>query len=74
MATILTIVIRVLLAAMLGIVGLLALLSGIYQSLDRDFALFGGPGAVVLVFVLIGVGLLYGSGRLFKTTLSLPRA
>lgn len=65
------IILRVLLAAGLGAVGLLMFLIGIYLPLERDFALLGGPGAVALVLVLIGLGLLYGSGRLFKNTLTI---
>jgi len=74
MAAILILLIRVLLAAMLGLGGLLALLIGIYLAFNREFVLLGGPGVVMLVFLLIGTGLLYGSGRLFRTTLTLPAA
>lgn len=74
MTTILILLIRVVLAAMLGFAGLLGVLTGFYLACNRDFVLFGGPGAAMLLFVVAGLGLLYGSGRLFKTTLTLPAA
>ena len=70
MAMVAILLIRVFLALVLGALGLFAVLVGLYLTLNRGFVPFGGPGAVALVFVLIGCGLLYGSGRLFKRTLA----
>ena len=74
MARIVIIFIRVFFAVVLGLLGILATLQGIYMLAFRDFVLFGGPGAAMLVGMLVGVGLMYASGRLFKTTLALPAA
>jgi hypothetical protein len=65
----LIILLRVLFAAMLGLAGLLLLSIGFYLTLERGFTLLAGPGAAMLGFVMFGLGLLYGSGRLFKSTL-----
>jgi hypothetical protein len=74
MERILIIILRVLFALVLGLFGTVALMQGVSMLAFRDFILFGWPGAMMLVGVLFGAGLLYGSWRLFRTTLALHRA
>ena len=74
MATNLIILLRVLFTTLLSLLGLFALSIAMWMVAYRDFVLFAGPGAIMAAAVLVGVGLLYASGRLFKTTLRLPAA
>jgi hypothetical protein len=72
MARTVVILIRVFFAVVLGVLGVLAVMQGITMLAFRDFVLFGWPGAMMVTGILVGAGLLYVSGRLFKTTLALP--
>jgi len=65
MATTILVLLRVLCATLLGLFGCLVALVGLYL-------LVGGASYAMLGLVLLGLALLYGSGRLFKTTLALP--
>jgi hypothetical protein len=72
MAKTVIILVRVLFAMLLGLVGLFVLGQAITALAFEGFVFFGWPGAMMILGLFAGVGLLYAAGRLFKTTLAMP--
>ena len=59
-------------AVLLGLFGIFALLQAGAAPAFVGFVFFGFPGAMMVLGLLAGAGLLYASAKLFKTTLKIP--
>jgi hypothetical protein len=72
MAKTVIILVRVLFAVLLGLVGLFILGQAITALAFEGFVFLGWPGAMMILGLCVGAGLLYAAGRLLKTTLAIP--
>ena len=72
MAKSVIILVRVFFAVLLGLAGLLVWGQAITALAFEGFVFFGWTGAMMVLGLFAGAGLLYAAGKLFKTTLAMP--